>query len=112
MELFAKVLTNINVERRLFLTQGCFPSLPQSEGCRGIELQVKDDCGILWNFGCIKRSWAKQKLSGWFQFVRSKELHAADIVIFHREDDIFTEAHYKIELKRKNISTSSRKKEI
>ncbi|XVE73966.1 hypothetical protein DITRI_Ditri11bG0160700 [Diplodiscus trichospermus] len=56
----------------------------------------------------MRRSWAKHKVvivSGWFHFVRSKKLHSGDIVIFHREDDIFTGAHYKIEVKRSSISS-------
>ncbi|XVE49113.1 hypothetical protein DITRI_Ditri01bG0056100 [Diplodiscus trichospermus] len=107
MQLFTKVLTSIDIERRLFLPVGCLPALPRSEGCHGIELQVKDDVGILWNFRCTKQSGAKQKMvivSGWFQFVQSNELHSGDIVIFYREDDMITGAHYKIEVKRSNTS--------
>ncbi|XVE49115.1 hypothetical protein DITRI_Ditri01bG0056300 [Diplodiscus trichospermus] len=115
METYEKVLTIIDVGRRLFLPDGCLPASPRSEECHGIELQVKDDGGNLWNFGCMRRSWDKRKLvigSGWLQFVRSKELHSGDIVIFHREDDIFTGAHYKIEVKRSDNSSSVHKKEV
>ena len=103
MALFAKVLTKIDVERRLLFPEGCLHALPPSEGCHGIELQVKDDVGILWNFRCNLRSGVVKKLDivyGWIQFVRSKGLHSGDTVILYREDDIVTGAHYKIEVKR------------
>ncbi|XVF01166.1 hypothetical protein REPUB_Repub04eG0064900 [Reevesia pubescens] len=116
MELFAKVLTHTDVERRLSCPSGCLPALPWSEGCHGIILQVKDDAGILWNFGCIVRSGVVKKpviVSGWIQFVQSKDLHTGDIVILYKEDDIITGAHYKIEVKKSNNTLiSERNKRI
>ena len=115
MALFVKVLTNIDVERRLSFPGDCLPAFIQSEGCHGIVLLVKDDFGILWNFRCIKRSGVDQKLvivSGWIQFVRSKELHSGDSVSLYRDDDMVTGANYKIEVKRSNTLSSVHKKEI
>ncbi|XVF01169.1 hypothetical protein REPUB_Repub04eG0065200 [Reevesia pubescens] len=116
MELFAKVLTHTDVERRLLCPDRCLRALPWSEGSHGIILQVKDDAGILWNFGFILRSGVVKKpviVSGWIQFVQSKDLHTGDIVILYKEDDIITGAHYKIEVKKsKNTLSFVNKKEI
>ncbi|XVE93267.1 hypothetical protein REPUB_Repub01dG0176000 [Reevesia pubescens] len=114
MEIFMKVLTKIDVERRLLVSDGCLPALPKSQGCHGIVLPVKDDLGNLWNFNCIIRSGAIKKLdivSGWIQFVRSKQLHSGDVVILYREDDTITGARYKIEVKRSDTLSSVNRKE-
>ncbi|XVF45215.1 hypothetical protein PTKIN_Ptkin02bG0187200 [Pterospermum kingtungense] len=116
MEIFIKELTANDVERKLSVPEGCLHALPWSEACQGtVLLQVKDDVGILWNFRCMKRLGAVERLvivSGWIQFVQSKELHCGDVVIFYREDDIVSGAHYKIEVQRNNLLSSVQKNKI
>ncbi|XP_021286336.1 auxin response factor 3-like [Herrania umbratica] len=103
MAVFKKALTDTDVKRRFSFPDGCLPALPPFRGCHAIELQVKDETGILWNFACTIRSGMTPKLvivSGWIQFARSKELQIGDVVLFYREDDRVTGAHYKIEVKK------------
>ena len=115
MEIFVKVLTTTDVERRLSFPDRCVRALPRSEECDLIKLQVKDDAGILWKFGCKIRSGVIPKLdivSGWIQFVGSKDLHKDDVVILYKEEDIITGAHYKIEVKKSDTISSVNRKEI
>ncbi|XVE93265.1 hypothetical protein REPUB_Repub01dG0175700 [Reevesia pubescens] len=102
MAVFVKVLTITDVERRLSFPDRCIPDLQRFEGCQ-IMLPVKDDAGMLWNFGCVIRYGSVRKLvivTGWIQFVQSKDLHEDDVVVLYKEDDVVTGAHYKIEVKR------------
>ena len=115
MEVFVKVLTTTDVERRLSFPDRCVLALPRSEECHVIVLKVKDDAGILWNFGCKIRYGVIPKLdivSGWIQFVGSKDLHKDDVVILYKEEDIITGAHYKIEVKKSDTISSVNRKEI
>ncbi|EOX98117.1 B3 DNA binding domain - like 10 [Theobroma cacao] len=113
MAVFTKVLTNTDVQRRFSFPDGCLPALPPFRGCHAIVLQVKDEAGILWNFACTIRSGMTPTpviVSGWIQFVRSKELQIGDVVFFYREDDTVTGAHYKIEVKKNSTLTSVNRK--
>ncbi|KAL4353122.1 hypothetical protein GQ457_06G002670 [Hibiscus cannabinus] len=103
MALCVKVLTKIDVERTLSIPDGCVQALPEFQCIHGKELQVLDDVGILWNFRCEIRAGVVPKLSivsGWLQFVRSKQLESCDSVILYRDDDTLTGARYKIEVLR------------
>ncbi|XP_022748855.1 auxin response factor 22-like [Durio zibethinus] len=109
MEIFTKVLTTADVERRLSSPDICEPALPRSQGCHVMVLQVQDDTGNLWNFGYEIQPGVRPKLvlvSGWIQFIRSKGLRNGDIVILYKEEG----AHYKIRVERsdseKRISES------
>ncbi|XVF67667.1 hypothetical protein PTKIN_Ptkin10aG0140000 [Pterospermum kingtungense] len=111
MEIFAKVLTITDIKRRLsFSDHGCVHSLPRFQGCHVIVLQVEDDAGISWNFGCMIRSGVIPKLvivSGWIQFVRHKGLREGDIVkLYKEEEDVIAGAEYKIKVKKSHTSVS------
>lgn len=109
MEIFAKVLTITDIKRRLSFSYGCIPALPRFEGCHVIMLQVEDDAGILWNFGCMLQSGVNPKLvivSGWIPFVRDRGLCNGDIVSLYKEEVIIEGAQYKIKVKKKIDSLS------
>ncbi|XP_022748857.1 putative AP2/ERF and B3 domain-containing protein Os01g0140700 [Durio zibethinus] len=108
MQNFSKVLTTPDVERRLSFPIGSEAALPRSQGCHVMVLQVEDDAGILWNFGCKMQPGVIPKLvlvSGWIQFVRSKGLRNGDIVNLSKEEG----AHYKIQVKRSDTLSSGQK---
>ncbi|XVF67663.1 hypothetical protein PTKIN_Ptkin10aG0139600 [Pterospermum kingtungense] len=87
MEIFAKVLTITDTERRLSFSEGCVPNLSRFQACHVIVLQVEDNAGILWNFGCMIRPGVIPKLvivSGWIQFVPNKGLREGDIVELYK----------------------------
>ncbi|MBA0619830.1 hypothetical protein Godav_005629 [Gossypium davidsonii] len=106
MQLFARALTSIEVERRLILPIDCLPALPRFEGSyeNGITFQVMDDVEILWNFRCKKPNGAADRLAietDWIQFVNSKKLRSGDIVGFYKDDDRVSGTLCKIEVKRR-----------
>ncbi|KAG8474142.1 hypothetical protein CXB51_033941 [Gossypium anomalum] len=107
MQLFVKVLTPIEVERRLILPRESLPALPRFEGSHEHEimLQVKDDVGNLRKFCCKKRYGGGDKLvieTDWIQFVNSEKLRPGDVVAFYKEDDRVSGTLYRIEVKRRN----------
>ncbi|TYJ03431.1 hypothetical protein E1A91_A12G027200v1 [Gossypium mustelinum] len=107
MQLFMKVLTPIEVERRLILPRESLPALPRFEGSHehGIMLQVKDDADNLRKFRCKKRYGGGDKLvieTDWIQFVNSKKLRPGDVVAFYKDDDRVSGTLYRIEVKRRN----------
>ncbi|KAK8564291.1 hypothetical protein V6N13_005477 [Hibiscus sabdariffa] len=58
---------------------------------------------------CGNRAGVVPKLtivSGWLQFVRSKQLESGDSVFLSRNDDTLTGSHYKIEVLRNGESSS------
>ncbi|KAK8527856.1 hypothetical protein V6N12_055052 [Hibiscus sabdariffa] len=89
MEIFAKVLTVPDLERRLSFSKACLEGLPQFKGCHGngIVLKVKDEDGIFWNFGCIMIGSKLAMVSGWIKFARSRGLQEGDRVVLHKEED-------------------------
>ncbi|TYI41251.1 hypothetical protein ES332_A01G006800v1 [Gossypium tomentosum] len=113
MEIFATVLTITDIERRLSVSNGCLllQALSHFNGCHGrIVLNVKDDEGTFWNFRCLIRTERYGPklviVSGWIDFVRTKDLRQGDIVVLFREEDVIAGMEYKIEVKKKNSFSS------
>ncbi|KAK5774564.1 hypothetical protein PVK06_042419 [Gossypium arboreum] len=102
MQLFVKVRTPIEVERRLILPRESLPALPRFEGSHE---HVKDDADNLRKFRCKKRYGGGDKLvieTDWIQFVNSKKLRPGDVVAFYKDDDRVSGTLYRIEVKRRN----------
>nr|TKR79471.1 hypothetical protein D5086_0000272100 [Populus alba] len=77
---FTKKLNDIDIERRLLLSENCIKDFP-----RGHEayLKFKDEDGQVWTFRCRvpPGGGSKPALSGdWFLFVRSKDLKVGDVI--------------------------------
>ncbi|XVE93266.1 hypothetical protein REPUB_Repub01dG0175900 [Reevesia pubescens] len=106
MGIFQKLLTRIDIERRLSIADYCLDDLPSFEGSPAINLLVKDEnSGTEWTFRCTFGAEAVFRrlliVKGWSQYVRSKNLKTGDIVILYKEDDQATgRAQYKIKVKK------------
>ncbi|GLT86292.1 hypothetical protein SLE2022_044380 [Rubroshorea leprosula] len=111
MAVFSKVLTKIDVERRLSLTADDDEAvLPQSFREQPVLLQVKDENGSLWSFRrctILIRPGIRPKLliDDSRQFVRSRGLNCGDEINLFWEDDKASgrpDRQHKIEVTRKN----------
>ncbi|OMP11640.1 hypothetical protein CCACVL1_00374 [Corchorus capsularis] len=105
MELFTKLLTQTDIERRLSVPTHILNSIPfVDEDDRHADLQVKDSGGGLWTFRCICRdgAYAKPVFSkGWLEFVHAKKLKVDDkVVLFKDKDDNQGAVSYRIEVRR------------
>ncbi|XVE66905.1 hypothetical protein DITRI_Ditri08aG0117600 [Diplodiscus trichospermus] len=105
MELFSKLLTQTDIERRLSVPTNILYLLPFLDGDhRYVDLQVKDSSGGLWTFRCICRDgiYAKPVFSkGWLEFVNAKNLKIHDKVVVYKEKDVEAATPYRIKAKRK-----------
>ncbi|XVF67658.1 hypothetical protein PTKIN_Ptkin10aG0139100 [Pterospermum kingtungense] len=106
MELFSKLLTQTDIQRRLSVPTHILSLLPNflDGDHRYTDLQVKDCCGGLWSFRCIWRDgvYAKPVFSkGWLEFVYAKNLKIYDKVVLYKEKDMEAAVPYRIEVRRK-----------
>ncbi|XWS54860.1 hypothetical protein CRYUN_Cryun10bG0125800 [Craigia yunnanensis] len=105
MELFSKLLTQTDIERRLSVPNQVLHLFPILDGDhRYADLQVKDNSGGLWTFRCIWRDgiYAKPVFSkGWLEFVYAKSLKIYDKVVLYKEKDVEAAVPYRIEVTRK-----------
>jgi hypothetical protein len=76
---FTKKLNNIDVERRLLLSENCINDFPRGQEAY---LKFKDEDGQVWTFRCrAPPVGGSPALYGdWFLFVRSKDLKAGDVI--------------------------------
>ncbi|GLT74259.1 hypothetical protein SLA2020_460650 [Shorea laevis] len=112
MAVFSKVLTKIDVKRRLSLRakDDGEAALPAALGEQPVLLQVKDDKGGLWNFRrctMLIRPGILPKLliDDSSQFVSDRDLNTGDEINLFWEDDRAsgrTDRQYKIEVIKKN----------
>ncbi|KAF2319895.1 hypothetical protein GH714_020162 [Hevea brasiliensis] len=110
MVMFSKILTSVDITRRLSAPENCIRALPPAEKGQEMSLHVKDkETGVIWTFRCKIPAegipavgFSKPFVFGnWFQFVRSKDLKPGDMIVFYKEmDDEGTGAQYKIEVKK------------
>ena len=104
---FTKKLNNIDVARRLLLSENCINDFP-----RGHEayLKFKDEDGQVWTFRCRVPpvGGSKPALSGdWFLFVRSKDLKVGDVIeiALDREKDQAGGSQFTIKVKKTTSTT-------
>nr|TKS04622.1 hypothetical protein D5086_0000140910 [Populus alba] len=103
---FTKKLNNIDVERRLLLSENCINDFP-----RGHEayLKFKDEDGQVWTFRCrAPPVGGSPALYGdWFLFVRSKDLKAGDVIemALDREKDQAAAEQFTIKVKKTTSTT-------
>ncbi|KAF2319894.1 hypothetical protein GH714_020152 [Hevea brasiliensis] len=104
MVMFSKILTSIDINRRLSAPENCIRALPPAEKGQEMSLHVKDkETGVVWTFRCKipEEGYSKPVIFGdWLQFTRTKDLRPGDWVTFHQDMDEATEAQYKIEAER------------
>ena len=96
---FTKKLNDIDIERRLLLSENCIKDFP-----RGHEayLKFKDEDGQVWTFRCRvpPGGGSKPALSGdWFSFVRSIE------IALDRERDQAGGSQFTIKVKKTTSTT-------
>jgi hypothetical protein len=87
---FSKLLTKMDIHKRLSLPTKFFKPLPSLKGSHVRDFPAIDESGFGWTFQCStrKKGHPKPVLSkGWLAFVRHKELKAGDRVKFFKEKD-------------------------
>ena len=105
MHLFAKLLTQTDIEKRLAVPTASLPQLGFVNGRENhyVDLLVKDSTERVWMFRCSTRltgNHPKPYLSsGWLEFVQTKGLGINDKVHFYKEDEAIG-AQYRIKVER------------
>ncbi|XVE99756.1 hypothetical protein REPUB_Repub03eG0228400 [Reevesia pubescens] len=102
MEVFSKILTKTDVDKRLAIPTDCLKHFRFDKNKDSESLQVMDENGGIWNLRCYtrRRGYSKPVLSsGWRQFVTCSGIRAGDRVNFYI--DYKQEVSYRIEVKRK-----------
>ncbi|EOX98130.1 hypothetical protein SCA6_006377 [Theobroma cacao] len=103
MKLFSKLLSQTDIRKRLSIPMKSFQSFPRFKAAHALDLQVKDESGVLWQFRlCIrKKNYLKPVFStGWGKFVQSKNLQVGDKVKLYKEADQASGAQFKIKAKK------------
>ncbi|XVF45839.1 hypothetical protein PTKIN_Ptkin02bG0239100 [Pterospermum kingtungense] len=106
MQLFTKLMTKTDVEKRLAVPTASLTELGFVNGQKDhfVDLLVKDSAQRVWRFRCSTRlrgNHPKPYLSsGWLHFVQTKGLEINDKVHFYKEEDEASGAQYRIEVER------------
>nr|TKR79470.1 hypothetical protein D5086_0000272090 [Populus alba] len=104
---FTKKLNDIDIERRLLLSENCIKDFPRGQEAY---LKFKDEDGQVWTFRCRvpPGGGSKPALSGdWFLFVRSKHLKVGDVIeiALDRDKDQAAGEQFTIKVKKTTSTT-------
>ncbi|XWS07636.1 hypothetical protein CRYUN_Cryun41cG0006500 [Craigia yunnanensis] len=104
MELFSKVLTSTDVQKRMAIPTCILRYFPSFEANYSVPLRVLDQNGEEWIFVCSARKKGYPKpcfIKGWLRFVNSKRICVGDKVLFSKdaESEVYRiEVHKRIRL--------------